>query len=202
MLSKTAFNRMKKAELVEWALEAQRTAGRAALFAEEEQEELENLKKDLFQDRGELESLKKEIEAVKENKQLKEEIECLEVALAIVKDKHAVDKKNVHKLMDELKQLKEEVRETWVCDEESAINYVYENGDAYDDWVKGSTPYEELLDEKKELKKRCDYAGEFTWSDRKQELIDVFMEESGSWSCYREWLREYHEEDYADCNED
>ena len=145
---------MKKAELVEWALEAQRTAGRAALFAEEEQEELENLKKDLFQDRGELESLKKEIEAVKENKQLKEEIECLEVALAIVKDKHAVDKKNVHKLMDELKQLKEEVRETWVCDEESAINYVYENGDAYDDWVKGSTPYEELKDEKKEIEEQ------------------------------------------------
>ena len=40
MLSKTAFNRMKKAELVEWALETQRTAGEAALFAEEEVEEV------------------------------------------------------------------------------------------------------------------------------------------------------------------
>mgnify|MGYP003678555032 CR=1 FL=1 len=39
MLSKTAFNRMKKAELVEWALETQRTAGEAALFAEEDVEE-------------------------------------------------------------------------------------------------------------------------------------------------------------------
>ena len=57
-------------------------------------------------------------------------------------------------------------------------------------------------DEIESLKKRCDYAGEFTWSDRKQELINEFMEKSESWSCYREWLREYHEEDASSDEED
>ena len=36
--------------------------------------------------------------------------------------------------------------------EENAIQYVYENTDEYDDWVKGSTAYKELQEENKKLK--------------------------------------------------
>ena len=89
MLSKTAFNRMKKAELVEWALETQRTAGEAALFAEEDVEEPDRTE---AEDRcraflSELETLHDSV--VKENKQLKTEIdqlkdECMTPSLAFV----------------------------------------------------------------------------------------------------------------------
>ena len=65
-------------------------------------------------------------------------------------------------LKDERKQLQEEIKELKKeqLTEENAIQYVYENTDLYDDWVKGSTAYKELQgaewEENKRLKKELD----------------------------------------------
>jgi len=70
--------------------------------------------------------------------------------------------KVVRALQEENKKLKEEQ-----LTEENAIQYVYENTDLYDDWVKGSTAYKELQEENKKLKKELDEE-----NDRSIELID------------------------------
>jgi len=56
----------------------------------------------------------------------------------------------VETLQEENKKLKEENEKLKELEltEENAIQYVYDNSSQYDDWVKGSTVYQELKEEK------------------------------------------------------
>ena len=54
----------------------------------------------------------------------------------------------------------------------------------------------DLREEIEELKKKVEYAGEHTWSERKQTLINEYMEATDGWMYYRdEFLPTYHPEE-------
>ena len=78
-----------------------------------------------------------------ENKKLKEENKELQEELDNEESAEGLDLVQIKKLKEEIKELKKEQ-----LTEENAIQYVYENTDLYDDWVKGSTAYKELQEEK------------------------------------------------------
>ena len=53
-----------------------------------------------------------------------------------------------------------------------------------------------LVEENEELKKKVEYAGEHTWSEHKQSLINEYMEATDGWMYYRdEFLPTYHPEE-------
>jgi hypothetical protein len=88
------------------------------------------------------EAVERVIDGMKqENKKLKED---LEKAWDQRGDKWR--KARIKNLEEENKRLQGEQ-----LTEETAIRYVYENTDEYDDWVKGSTLYQELKEENKKL---------------------------------------------------
>jgi hypothetical protein len=53
----------------------------------------------------------------------------------------------------------------------------------------------DLKKENEELKKEIERVGKWSWSEGKQSLINEFMEKSGNWCQYREWVEEYHPEE-------
>jgi DNA repair exonuclease SbcCD ATPase subunit len=97
-----------------------------------------------------------------ENKKLKEEIKEFQEELDNEESAEGLDLVQIKKLKEEIRELKKEQ-----LTEENAIQYVYENTDLYDDWVKGSTAYKELQEENKRLKKELDEE-----NGRSIELID------------------------------
>ena len=108
-------------------------------------------------------------ELAEEHKKLKDQNTNLKledsIALEIRTEENECNKKNMFLFMDENKKLKENQ-----LTEESAIDYVYNHTDQYDDWVEGSTSYLTLKEEHKKLKKyesmvHCVWS-EVYWADK------------------------------------
>ena len=74
-----------------------------------------------------------------------------DIAIVNIADEFVKLKEENKKLKEENKKLKEDE-----LTEESAIEYVYNHTDQYEDWIEGSTIYEELKEKYDDLKERCD----------------------------------------------
>jgi len=105
------------------------------------------------------------VEALEEeNKKMEEEIEELKSNLDYDPEQAEIVCK------DFIKKLQEEQ-----LTEENAIQYVYENTDEYDDWVYGSTLYQELQEKNKKLQLDYDTRGDIVKGLK--ETIDKLKEE-------------------------
>jgi len=136
----------------------------------------------------EREIMSKVIDGMKQEiKKLEEEKSAMKEALAEKFYKHYDDmgynKLNIARtvgpdlgrMVDHLIKENKELQEDQLT-EENAIQYVYENTDEYDDWVKGSTLYQELQEKNKKLQFDYDTRGDIVKGLK--ETIDKLKEEN------------------------
>ena len=95
--------------------------------------------------------------------------------------------------MENMKEEIEELKENQLT-EESAIKYIYENSDKYEDWIEGSTIYNDL---KEKLIEEVEWIGSENKDLKKEieelkEKMEVIKEKSKPYHWTRE-LRRWHE---------